>query len=161
MNVLIMDLQNYEPQYFYFLDRQKNLLLEGTFTKIIYTHMHFTMNSLYFRFPICYEYIENCKDKCYVHFDAENIQNRLILNTIFKLETQILLQYANYTGHKKSSNMSLYKHLLKGKFRILEKPYSSLENYQYILKISGVWETKSEFGITYKWLEAKSIREPY
>jgi hypothetical protein len=154
MNILILDLLNYNPQYFYFLETKTNLLLEGTFTKVIYTHLNFTMNSLYFNFPITYSYIENCKDKYYIYFDLNNIQNRTTLDYIFKLETQVLLHYANYTAHKKSSNMSLYKHLIKGKFRIFDKPNSSLEKSNYILKISGVWETKDEFGITYKWLEA-------
>jgi hypothetical protein len=157
MNVLVLDLLNYNSQYLYFLDTQKNLLLDGYFTKVIYTHMNFTMNGLYFHFPIQHSYIENCKDKYYIHFDINSVQNASILQSIFKLETQILLHYANFTTHRKSSNMTLYKHLQKGKFRIFEKPPSSLDNYRFILKISGIWETNEEFGITYKWLEAKPL----
>lgn len=158
MNVLVLDLYHYDPQCFYYLDSQKNVLMDGFFTKIIYTHSYFTMNGLYFYFPIQHSYIEPMKDKYYVHFDPNLTQNKAIMDILFKLETQILLHYASFVNRRKASNMTMYKHLLKGKFRIHEpSPVSSLDVSQYILKISGIWENENEFGVTYKWLEAKSM----
>ena len=98
------------------------------------------------------------KDKYYVHFDPNLTQNKAIMDILFKLETQILLHYASFVNRRKASNMTMYKHLLKGKLRIHEpSPVSSLDVSQYILKISGIWETDTEFGVTYKWLEAKTM----
>jgi hypothetical protein len=158
MNVLVLDLYHYDSQCFYYLDSQKNALMDGLFTKIIYTHSYFTMNGLFFFFPIQHSYIEPMKDKYYVHFDPNLTQNKAIMDILFKLETQILLHYASFVNRRKASNMTMYKHLLKGKLRIHEpSPVSSLDVSQYILKISGIWETDTEFGVTYKWLEAKTM----
>lgn len=157
MNILALDLYQYDPNCFYYLDTDKNMLMEGLFTKIMYTHSYFTMNGLFFYFPIQYSYIESCADKYYIHFDPNNTPNKDILDVVLKLETQILLHYASFTNRRKMSNMTMYKQLLKGKIRIHESSPVNMNTCQYILKISGIWETDTEFGITYKWLESTSM----
>ena len=157
MNILALDLYQYDPNCFYYLDTDKNMLMEGLFTKIMYTHSYFTMNGLFFYFPIQYSYIESCTDKYYIHFDPNNTPNKDILDVVLKLETQILLHYASFTNRRKMSNMTMYKQLLKGKIRIHESSPANMNTCQYILKISGIWETDTEFGITYKWLESTSM----
>ena len=128
MNILVLDLYNYDPNSFYYLETEKNILMQGHFTKIIYTHAFYTMNGLYFYFPVQYSYLEPSSDKYFVHFDANSTNNKALLDIIFKLETQLLLHYASFTNHRKLSNMTMYKHLLKGKFRIHEQSaVSSLE----------------------------------
>lgn len=157
MNILVLDLYNYDQNSFYYLDTEKNILMDGTFTKIIYTHAFYTMNGLYFYFPVQYSYLEPLGDKYFIHFDPNTSQNKAILDIIFKLETQILLHYASFTNRRKMSNMTMYKQLLKGKMRIHETCKPNTSSHQYILKISGIWETEKDFGITYKWLEARSM----
>lgn len=157
MNILVLDLYNYDQNSFYYLDTEKNILMDGTFTKIIYTHSFYTMNGLYFYFPIQYSYLEPYGDKYFIHFDPNTLDNKTLLDIILKLETQILLHYATFTNRRKMSNMTMYKQLLKGKMRIHETCKSSTTSHQYILKISGIWETEKEVGITYKWLEARSM----
>ena len=157
MNVLVLDLYHYDPQCFYYLDSQKNALMDGLFTKVIYTHSYFTMNGLYFYFPVQPSYLEPSKDKYFVNFDPNVTQNKAIMDILFKLETQILLHYASFVNRRKTSNMTMYRHLLKGKFRIHQSsPPDTFNKYTYVLKISGIWETDTEFGVTYKWAEATS-----
>ena len=88
MNILVLDLYHYDPQCFYYLEAQKNVLMDGLFTKVIYTHSYFTMNGLFFYFPIQHSYIETLKDKSYIHFDPNVVQNKAIMDILFKLETQ-------------------------------------------------------------------------
>lgn len=157
MNILTLDLFSYNPDFFYYLDTQANVIMNGFFTKMIYTHPNYTMNGLYFHFPIQYTYIEQCKDKYYVHFDPKIVQNKAIMDIIHKLETQILDHYQKYSNIDKCSVLTMHKHLSKGKFRI---PHAcntnSLNPCKYMFKISGIWETEEEFGITYKWFEVRN-----
>ena len=158
MNILTLDLYNYDENCFYYLDRQSNILMNGFFTKMIYTHPHYTMNGLYFHFPLQYTYIESCKDKYYVHFDPNVVQNKVLMDIIFKLETQILNSYQVYSKTEKCSLLTMHKHLSKGKFRIPHaRNTNSLNPCKYMFKVSGIWESEEEFGITYKWSE---IQDP-
>lgn len=158
MNLLVLELNEYDPDCFYFLETEKNVLMDGLFTKMIYTQQNFTMNGLYYYFPIQYSTVEPCGDKYYIHFDPSLAANKAIIEIIYKLETQVLLHYASFTNRRKLSSMTMHKQLLKGKVRIHEPcPPLSENSSEYILKISGVWETDAEFGVTYKWLEANSM----
>lgn len=152
MNVFALNLYNYNPNDFYFLDPKNNLIMDGIFTKMIYTSKHFTMNGVYFYFPIQYSYIEvNSSNKCFMYFDSEVVQNRAIIEVIRKLETQILLQYANFTNKRRQSYYGLYNQLLTKKLRINDASSSKVKHV--LLNISGVWENDTQFGITYKWVE--------
>ena len=154
MDVLTLYLYNYNSNFFYYLDTQQNILMNGVFTKMIYTHPYYTMNGLYFYFQLQYTYIEPCKDKYYVHFDPNIVQNKVLMEIIFKLETKILNQYQEYSKTEKCALLTMHKHLSKGKFRIPHaRNTTSLNPCKYMFKISGIWESEEEFGITYKWSE--------
>ena len=45
------------------------------------------------------------------------------------------------------------KQLSKGKLKI----NGDMKNNKIVLKISGVWENESEYGITFRWVYAQSI----
>lgn len=159
MNILTLDIYNYNARFFYYLDTQPNILMNGLFTKMIYTHPHYTMNGLYFHFPIQYTYIEPCKDKYYVHFDPKLVQNKAIMENIYKLETRVLDYYQEFSQTEKCPLLTMHKHLSKGKFRIPhQRNTTSMNPCKYMFKISGVWESENEFGITYKWFEIKDIK---
>jgi len=86
-----------------------------------------------------------------MYFDSEVVQNRAIIEVIRKLETQILLQYANFTNKRRQSYYGLYNQLLTKKLRINDASSSKVKHV--LLNISGVWENDTQFGITYKWVE--------
>lgn len=158
MNILGLDLHNYDSNFFYYLDTKKNLIMDGIFTKIIYTHSHFTMNGLTFSFPLQYTFYETTSENSfYMHFDPTLDSNRALIEIVLKLETQIMLHYASFMNKKKSSNVSLYKQLQKGKIKINGSTTFLQSHAQCVLKISGVWENDNEYGVTYKWLLAKPL----
>ena len=152
MNVFVLNLDNYKPSEFYFLEPKTNLIMDGIFTKMIYTSKHFTMNGVYFYFPIQYSLIEqNNINKCFLYFEDDVVQNKYLLEAVRKLETQILLHYANFTNKRKQSNLNLYNNLLTKRMRVND--VSSSKTKQILLNMSGVWETETSFGITFKWVE--------
>ena len=52
MNVVCLNLQNYDAKNFYFFDSKPNHIIDGTFSKIMYTDKSFTMNGLYIYIPL-------------------------------------------------------------------------------------------------------------
>ena len=73
------------------------------------------------------------------------------------LENQILQYYNTISISPKKINSSLYNQLISGKIKIYSN-YVDIDLSQsiIILKISGVWETNYEIGITYKLLHSNN-----
>jgi hypothetical protein len=71
------------------------------------------------------------------------------INKIKQMEATILQKMNK--NHKKPQH-NIYDHLLSGCIKISDTPPAQLENVNIILKISGIWETETECGITYKFI---------
>jgi hypothetical protein len=129
--------------------------MNGNFTKINYTHPHFTMNGLFFAIPFSTTFVENASENThFIHFDTSLSSNRSIIDSIVKLEHEILQNYAVLMiPNTKIMSRYMNKQLSKGKLKI----NGDTKNNKIVLKISGVWENESEYGITFRWVYAQSI----
>lgn len=87
MNVFALQLHSYNPSQFFFLEPKPNIIIEGTFSKVIYTHEDFTMNGIYIHIPSDYRLTE----------------------AVRRLETNILLQYAKHNNIKKELFLGSFK----------------------------------------------------
>lgn len=87
MNVFALQLHTYNPDQFFFLEPKPNIIIEGTFSKVIYTHKDFTMNGIYMYIPPDYKMTE----------------------AVRRLETNILLQYAKHNNTKKEPFLGSFK----------------------------------------------------
>jgi hypothetical protein len=151
MNLFVLDLEDYEPAFFYFLDSKPNLILEnGIFTKVIYTHTFFTLNSVLFNVPIEIKKYEKIQNKYILFFDIENENNKYILEILRKLETQILYSYSSFTNQKRKSCTCLSNQLSCGNIRIYDYIHGA---GNMVLNISGIWQDTNDFGMTFKWTQ--------
>lgn len=57
MNI-VLDIPQYNIFNLFFLEKKQNIIMDGTFTKFIYSNQHFILNSLYLYFPIEIKYLE-------------------------------------------------------------------------------------------------------
>ena len=157
MNVLSIHLEDYSINNIYFLETKKNLILNGVFTKIIYTHDNFTLNGMYFDFPIqCQKIEEVNKSKYIVHFDKKTDINKELWKKIHNFEYGLLIHYKNFVKRDKKFALNILKQLNNENFHIYEK-ISKDSKLNFLLKISGIWETDNQYGITYKIVEAKNM----
>jgi len=127
MNVFALNLHAYDPSHFFFLEQKPNKMINGSFAKVIYTSENFTMNGIFFQVP----------------------PDNNMSDTLRRLETNILRQYAKHTNTLKTVVIGLSK-----KPRVPEHAEKS------ILNISGVWEDESHFGVIYKWISGSAICVP-
>ena len=156
MNFAI-DLNNFGLENLSFLDSKKNIIMEGHFTKLNFLTEWFTMNGLYFNFPIEIKNI-SLGEKNIVKFDAYTKQNISIIQYFSTIEQKLLYFYSIIKGKSLQKNNLLTKQLYSGHMKvILEKVSLYSGSKKLILKISGIWETDNEIGITYKLFEGESI----
>ena len=160
MNISI-DLQKINISNIYFSDKKANVIMDGNFSKIIYSNECFTMNGLYILFPIELTSVEKFANKVFLKFNPHNQHNTSIINEFAKLEYRILEYYKNMYKCKTKLSTFLSRQTQSGSMK-LYRDYNFLDvkkrNAQYIIKISGVWETYDEVGLTYKLLE---VNEDY
>jgi len=159
MNISI-DLQKTTLSNLFFLDKKSNIIMDGNFTKILYSNELFTMNGLYILFPIEVTTIERNANKNIIKLNPYDQKNSGIIQEFAKLELRILEYYKHvYKSKTKISNF-LSKQMYSGCMK-LYKDYSASEekkqNPQYIIKISGIWETAEDIGLTYKIIEVGEI----
>jgi hypothetical protein len=134
------------------LETKNNTIMTGTFTKICYNTTHMTMNGLYLHFPVVITPPEIIHDKTQLKFNSQSSGNNRIIKEFTIIEHKILDNYIQ-TRHKSLKKVQLLsKQLLSGFMKVYnETNYVDFPYYnEYCVKISGVWETHNECGLTYK-----------
>lgn len=141
MNLFIKH-DEFNINYLQFLNTKKNLIMDGNFTKIMYSNEIMSMTGLFIvfdfdrlEFPIYIETLQSNVDKW-------NVIATTIIETIKPIEHEILKFYKEmYASNKKISYSNNLQHGIRS--------YKNTES-KLLFKVSGIWETEFEVGITYK-----------
>ena len=149
---LIISPENYNINYIYFNDSIKNTVIDNSnFIKIMFSNTDLYLNGFYVLITLENISVEKYynKYKCVINED-NNINNKNIMQFMYKLEHELLHKYNNnknkkliITNQLKQNNIKLF---IENK-NIKETMYEKL---QFCLKISGIWEKNDEIGLTYK-----------
>jgi hypothetical protein len=155
---LIIELNNIKLENIIFLDIKENIIMEGNFTKIIYSNEFFVMNGVYIDLSLNYYYIEKNMNKDYFRFNTFSLNNINVIKEISNIEIQMLEYYKKMFNINNKINCLLSKQMQCGNLKIFKEFSKNVletknNEKKYILKISGIWENYNEIGITYKLLE--------
>ena len=125
---LIINLNDINLNYIFFYEPVKNTILESSyFIRIIYSNEDIILNGIYL----------------YINFE-EKLENNLKI--IEDLENNILSKFKsdkNFTKKVKENYIYLHnKNLLSENFT----------SKGMVLKISGIWETHTNIGLTFKFI---------
>jgi len=133
MNILFF-LKQINNDYIFFNEPIKNSIIEnGLFNRLIYSDLLMSLNGLYISFE------EN---------DREKMSQKEIIDMLIELEKIIIFKIdINY----KTCQYKIRDYLKHMNSRYVE----DFKINKYILKISGIWETQQEYGITFKFLDKK------
>tara|TARA_B110000967_G_C18882471_1_gene561893 strand:+ start:2297 stop:2818 length:522 start_codon:yes stop_codon:yes gene_type:complete len=168
MNIVNTLVDNIYSDNIYFNEEIENTVIEdSTFIKILYSTKDIIMNGLYIHIPLKISSTELHYKKIKYNFDVHANYN--IIEKIIQLENNILTKYCSIKSlhkvKKKKSNV-LPTIFNNGHIKIFPfDDYTSnnikskktihdlnISNGDFILKISGIWEKDSSFGITYKFM---------
>jgi len=157
MNI-ILKTNEFKLSDLYFTDKKRNVIIDGSFTKIIYSTDCVCMGGIYFNLP-CQTCNVNRKDQdLYLHYDPSEPGNAKVIEDLSKIEYQILDYYKKM--HHLSVNIStilsrrLYSGTIKCTSSLVVKDVNAID---MVVKISGIWETVNEVGLAIKMVPVTSL----
>lgn len=144
MNI-VKDIDQYDDNNTFFCEPIKNnVMTEGNFIRIIYSTCNIVLNGIYLLIPLNDVLCERYYTKYKCCFNV--MRHKDIIDRVKSIEEE-LLKKINITS--KIPQYKIFEQLKNGSLKIFtdvgNKPTCS-----FILKISGIWETQYEFGLTYK-----------
>jgi hypothetical protein len=130
MNILL-NLKQINTDYIFFREPIKNSIIDnGKFTRLIYSDSDMCLNGLH------------------IYFDTNIVNQREMIDLLIELEKMIMfkIDILNKTGQYKIKDYLKFMN---------SKNYEDYKINKYVLKISGIWETNEDYGITFKFLSNK------
>lgn len=162
MNI-VKTIEQYDSKKIYFCDPIKNnVIQDGNFIRILYFTENVSLNGIYLMVPLKNVSVERYYNKVKYLFDVE--ENRDIIEKIKRIEETILSKIASSSQNIRSKNpqFNIYDNFIHQNIKMhmnnfMDSDSSSSHNY-FILKISGVWSTEQQYGLTYKHFQPSSIQ---
>ena len=147
MNI-ILNIDDINYNNFFFNDEIKNTIIDqGTFHKLNYSNQVFALSNSIIALNITEYTIYKNYHRYKIVFSQEKYKN--IVDSVSLLEQNIINILKIKLDKKKRPVLTIGSILNSGYFKISNPP-NSME--RIALKISGIWETDSEYGLTYKFI---------
>ena len=147
MNI-VNNIEQYNENYIFFCEPIKNNVMnEGSFIRIIYSTPNVVFNGVYILITlndiICEKYYT--KYRCIF-----NISKHKEIIERFRIVEDELLKKINITH--KTPQYKIYEQLKNGHVKVFSE-LDGKPTCSFILKISGIWETQFNYGLTYKFIK--------
>jgi len=147
MNI-VKRIDQYDNNYIFFCEPIKNNVMnEGNFIRIIYSTNNIVLNGIYLLITLN----DITCDRYYTKYRCNfNVANHKEIIDNLKIIEQDLLKKCEITD--KIPQFKINEQIKNGNLKI----FSDIGNKttcSLILKISGVWETQNNYGLTYKFVK--------
>jgi hypothetical protein len=118
----------------------------GNFIRIIYSTSLFVLNGIYININLNCVSVDKYYNKYKCSFDT--IQYKEIIEKLRLIE-EGLIKKSSILG--KVPQFKIYEQLKNGNIKVFSDTSEKIGN-TFLLKIAGIWETETEYGLTYKFL---------
>jgi len=169
MNLAFQDLALDDFRYnVKFLEKKRNLIMDGDFVKLVYSDDSMSINSIFFMCTLKCKYDDAFLayekfvkregesspvfDKCTIWFSPYDPINQPSIKKLIGYEQAMIEEYKDQTNCLKTPTSLLKNQLLSGNVR-LYRLHGLIPITTMMVKISGIWESNEQFGITYKFIE--------
>jgi len=157
MNI-VKNLSQYDDNNIIFCDPIKNTIMsEGNFIRILYSTNTLSLNGIYLFINLknifCEKYYN--KYKCIFNIDI----HKNLIEKIKSIEENILKKLEN-VFYNKLPQYKIYEQFKNGFLKVFQE-IQNKSNVSFILKISGVWEINSSYGLTYKFIKINPPFPPF
>jgi len=147
---LIKNLNQYDDNCIIFCDPIKNTIMnDGNFIRILYSTNNFTLNGVYLLINLKNVYCDKYYNKYKCNFNIEN--HKILIEKIKTIEENLLKKLEN-TFCNKYPQFKINEQFKNGFIKVFQEVQNKAE-VNFILKISGVWEINSSYGLTYKFIK--------
>ena len=146
---LAIDIKEFDINSVFFQKPITNTVIDNSdFIRILYSNDLMTLNGIYIKIKLDIKSIESYYSKYKCIFTTAD--NKDVINKIQSIENLILERYSSDKTKKKKICEQLNNCYVKiFTDNIINS--NNIPNF-FTLKISGIWETNSEYGITYKFM---------
>jgi len=160
MNILISPF-DFSISNVFFLDIKENTIMNGKFIKFIYSTELITLNGLFLDFLILETDQKIYNGKQYLFFPTESYEkNDRIIQLYERIESELIDSFIELQISKNNHDIlnkkkihTIHKQLKNGMIKYYNYSNNSSIKPSYYMKISGIWETASEIGLTYKLIQ--------
>jgi len=140
MNI-VLHMNEFSLKNIFFNESIKNTVInDSSFIRILYSNKDFTLNGIYIKI----DFIKTINSNKFL----ENSNNLTILKYIENIEKYILNSY----NKNKKHSYKIHEQIAYLSSKICNS-CSNKGKISYIFKVSGIWETNTLIGITYKFID--------
>ena len=138
-----------------YLYPKKNTIIDGEFTKILFSKENITLNGIYIYLPMTTEKKVTTNNEIFIRNIVNTSLNNTIIQDLKLLEQSILGHFKQYIRKDRIIDPVLSKQLSSGQIRVYKELHNNINRKKKhtVIKISGVWETNKKIGLTYKIME--------
>lgn len=122
---------------------KNNIMTEGNFIRILYSTHNMILNGIYLLITLNEITCEKYYNKYKCNFNIS--KHKDLIDHLKEIEEEILKKYKT----DKIPSHKIYEQMKYG-FIKLFNDVGNRTNYSFVLKISGIWETSTNYGLTYK-----------
>ena len=153
---VILETDTFNPANIYYVQNVKNNVKQNSyFSRIIYSTDHFSLKNIYFSFNLMNPTFKEQYLKTIIYFNEKDCQ----LDKLYKIEREFLEKYIEYktfnrTDEKLIPNYSIFNQCKSNSIKVFKNNATNNNNktIEILIKISGIWQTDNNIGITYKFI---------
>tara|TARA_Y100000996_G_scaffold250726_1_gene197234 strand:+ start:188 stop:640 length:453 start_codon:yes stop_codon:yes gene_type:complete len=146
---LVINYDKIDPNYIFFQEAVRNTVMDNSnFIRVLYSNELLTLNGIFIEFSLRNVYFEQYFAKYKCTFNSN--ENNDVVSKVSSIEQQILNKCPIYN---KSPQLRIGEQLRTGSIKLFTNISDTTSYHKFILKISGIWETSSEYGITFKFID--------
>ena len=147
MNI-VKRLEQYDETNVYFCEPIKNnIMCDGNFIRVLYSTNNMVLNGIYLLIQLNDMVLEKYYSKCKCIFNVNTHYD--LINSLRSIEEKLLQKLSL---KKKQPQYKISEQITNGTIKIFGDVQAK-QNNLFILKISGVWETSQNYGLTYKFIK--------
>ena len=144
---LVKSIEQYNDKNTFFCEPIKNnIMSDGNFIRILYSTHYFILNGIYLLINLHDITCEKFYNKYKCNFNILNHKD--IIDNLKIIEEGLLKKY----NTNKIASYKIYEQIKTGYIKIFTD-VGNRSQCSFILKISGIWETQHNYGLTYKFLK--------
>jgi hypothetical protein len=144
---LVKRIEQYNNEHLFFCEPIKNNIMnEGSFIRILYSSDLMILNGIYLLINLTDITCEKYYNKYKCNFNISNQKDTI--ESLKLIEENILKKYQT----NKTPSYKIYEQFRAGNIKIFND-IGNQNTCSFILKISGIWETHFNYGLTYKFIK--------
>jgi hypothetical protein len=152
MNI-VLNLDQYNEKHVYFCEPIKNTIMnDGHFIRILYSTNNVVFNGIYLLITLNDIVCEKYYNKYKYIFNINNECHKNLIEKLKNIEENLL---TNINIENKTPQFKIIEQFRNGYIKLFQNIQNIQTNqyYNFILKISGIWETTQSYGLTYKFIK--------